>query len=109
MVRFRDAVRQGRVVIRMKLDKRTKEKIIDQATRLPYHFSDTGALRYVIETKENMRKEGIKSPDMIDCMSFAFLENCSYMASDTAAKTGDTQASKLMHVADSLFSDIEGL
>ena len=37
-------------------------------------------------SKEDMRKEGIKSPDLIDAMSFAFLENCHYVPSDTGTE-----------------------
>jgi hypothetical protein len=79
MVRFRDAVRQGRVSVTADLDRRTKEKILLQASRLPYYFSEAGGLRYVMVSKDDMRKEGIKSPDYIDAMSFAFLEGCHYM------------------------------
>lgn len=106
MVRFRDAVRQGRVVVRADLDRRTKEKIIGQATRLPYHFSEAGGLRYVIESKEKMRSEGIKSPDLIDAASFAFLEACSYLPASNISYAGDSMATKAVHVADTLFSDL---
>lgn len=79
MVRFRDAVKQGRVSVTADLDRRMIEKILLQASRLPYHFSEAGGLRYVMESKEDMRKSGIKSPDLIDAMSFAFLEGTTYM------------------------------
>lgn len=80
MVRFRDAIRQGRVVMPPGLEQRLREKIIDQGARLPYHFSEAGGLRYVMNAKEDMRKEGIKSPDLIDAMSFVFLEGAVYTA-----------------------------
>lgn len=79
MVRFRDAVKQGRVSVTADLDRRTVEKILLQASRLPYHFSEAGGLRYVMESKEEMRKNGIKSPDLIDAMSFAFLEGTTFI------------------------------
>jgi len=82
MVRFRDAVKQGRVSVTADLDRRVKEKILLQAARLPYHFSEAGGLRYVMDSKEDMRKDGIKSPDLIDAMSFAFLEGTTYVAKD---------------------------
>ena len=106
MVRFRDAVRQGRVVIRASIDKRTKEKIIDQATRLPYHFSEAGGLRYVIESKEKMRSEGIKSPDMIDAISFAFLENCHYAPASNTSLDRDSLAQKAVKNVEAMFSDV---
>lgn len=82
MVRFRDAVKQGRVAITANMDRRLREKILLQGARLPYHFSEAGGLRYVMESKEEMRKNGIKSPDLIDSMSFAFLEGTTYIAAD---------------------------
>lgn len=78
MVRFRDAVRQGRVWVSARLQRRLREKMIDQASRLPYHFSEAGGLRYVMASKKDMLAEGIKSPDIIDAMSFAFLEAAQY-------------------------------
>ena len=45
------------------LDKQMREKIILQGSRLPYHSTEAGGLRYVVTSKEDMRKEGIKSPD----------------------------------------------
>lgn len=82
MVRFRDAVRQGRVVFPQGLSREMRAKILDQGSRLPYHFAEAGGLRYVMNKKEDMRRDGIKSPDVIDAMSFAFLEGASYMVSD---------------------------
>lgn len=86
MVCFRDAVRQGRVVLPQNIDQRLKEKILLQGARLPYHFAEAGGLRYVMDKKEDMRKNGIKSPDIIDAMSFAFLEGVTYIASVSQAE-----------------------
>jgi len=74
MVRFRDAVRQGRVVLPQGISNQVREKILTQGSRLPYYFSEAGGLRYVMQSKEDMRRDGIKSPDLIDAMSFIFLE-----------------------------------
>lgn len=78
-VRFRDAVKQGRVRIRFPMDSRLREKILDQGARLPYEFVEAGGLRYKIMSKEDMRALGIKSPDLIDAMSFTFLEDAHYI------------------------------
>jgi hypothetical protein len=85
MVRFRDAVKQGRAVLPLGIDRRLKEKILLQGARLPYHFAEAGGLRYQMDSKEDMRRDGIKSPDLIDAMSFAFLEGCHYMEADEQA------------------------
>lgn len=81
-VRLRDAIRTGRVVLPQGLSTEMREKIIDQGTHLPYHFAEAGGLRYVMMKKEDMRKEGIKSPDIWDTFAFAFLENVHYMVAD---------------------------
>ncbi len=79
MVFFRNAVRQGRVSIKADMSRQTRQQIIDEATRLPYHYSEAGGLKYVMEKKEEMRKQSIKSPDLIDAMAFAFMEGVTYM------------------------------
>lgn len=85
MVRFRDAVKQGRAVLPLGIDRRLKEKILLQGARLPYHFAEAGGLRYQMDSKEDMRRDGINSPDLIDAMSFAFLEGCHYIEADDQA------------------------
>ena len=104
MVRFRDAIRQGRVVLPQGLDKRMKEKILLQGSRLPYHFAEAGGLRYVMDSKEDMRKNGIKSPDIIDAMSFAFLEDCYYLPVEQTEsnKKKDRKESAKAKAADAL-------
>lgn len=98
-VRFRDAVRQGRVAFRASVDQRLREKIIDQGARLPYHFTETGGLRYVMQRKEDMRKDGIKSPDLIDAMSFPFLEGSTYIAHSGNASANATAAEGARNLA----------
>lgn len=107
MVRFRDAVRDGRVVLPQGISRRLREKILTEGTRLPYHFSEAGSLRYVMDSKEDMRRQGIKSPDLIDAMAFAFLEGMNYMAAGT--DTGgehETAANRAAREAAELFADI---
>ena len=106
MVRFRDAIRQGRVVLPQGLSKKLVEKIIDQGTRLPYHFSEAGGLRYVMESKENMRRDGIKSPDLIDAMSFAFLEGTTYMAAGGTVGVASRLAESVLERAEEMFADV---
>lgn len=81
-VRLRDAIRSGRVVLPQGLDRQKREKILEQGSRLPYHFAEAGGLRYVMARKEDMRKEGIKSPDVFDTFAFAFLEGTTYQVAD---------------------------
>ena len=105
MVRFRDAVRQGRVLFPQNLSIRTKEQILDEGTRLPYHFSEAGGLRYVMESKADMRKEGIKSPDLIDAMAFIFLEGATFMPAGETVQGGASLAERDRAAAEELFAD----
>ena len=73
MVRWRDANRQRRVSYPA-MSQTLREKFLNQASRIPYSFTDTGTARYQIAKKEDMRRKGIKSPDIADAMSFAFLD-----------------------------------
>lgn len=107
MVRFRDAVRDGRVSITADISKRLREKIIDQGSRLPYHYSESGALRYVIQSKKEMLAKSIKSPDMIDAMSFAFLEQCIYSPAEKNSRVrAGTLANKAVEIANALFDGV---
>jgi hypothetical protein len=83
------------VVLPQKIDRTLKERIIGQGARLPYHFTEAGGLRYVMMSKEKMREEGLKSPDLIDAMSFAFLESCHYSVADRSITTHAGQARKV--------------
>lgn len=83
MVRWRDATRQRRVSYPV-MENQLREKFLNQASRIPYGFTDTGTARYQIAKKEDMRKKGIKSPDLADAMSFAFLDGVYYNVSEAA-------------------------
>lgn len=107
MVRFRDAVKSGRVSFRYSTDRRTKEKVLLQGSRLPYHFAEAGGLRYVMEKKEVMRKNGIKSPDIMDAKSFAFLEDATYMVSDNAGHGATAAIENAKAKAEDMFADVE--
>lgn len=108
MVRFRDAIRSGRVVLPQNIDKKLKNKILLQGARLPYHFAEAGGLRYVMEKKEEMRKKGIKSPDIFDAMSFVWLEDAnSYMvAENRGSSETNTAADTAKAAAEDLFADV---
>lgn len=47
------------------------KKFVEQASRLPYSINERG--QYVMETKERMKADGIKSPDISDTCCFCFL------------------------------------
>ncbi|HZX80156.1 MAG TPA: hypothetical protein VFE72_04275, partial [Lysobacter sp.] len=107
MVRMRDAIRSGRFSVTARVDKRLREKIIVQGSRLPYHFSEAGGLRYVMQSKEDMRKDGIKSPDLIDTFSFAFLEGATYMPADTLGMAQNSLGSQVATAVAGMFADLD--
>lgn len=106
MVRFRDAVRQGRVSITLPMDRQLREKILLQGSRLPYEFTDTGSLRYKMWSKDRMRQQGIKSPDIIDTFAFAFLEAAYYNVADSSMAVGSAVTESLLQKAKGLFEEM---
>ena len=106
MVRFRDAVRDGRVLLPQGIPKALKEKIVGQGARIPYHFVESGGLKYQMARKEDMRADGIKSPDIIDTFAFAFLEQCTYVPSGGNAQRAEERRTRALDKAKQAFDDI---
>lgn len=67
------AVAQGRIKIHTR---RHRAKLEEQVTRIPYTFDDRS--RYKVLSKEEMRRRGLSSPDMIDTLAFIFMESINY-------------------------------
>lgn len=93
------AVQEGRFGIDDSVPLAIRKKIVQQGSRIPYHYDDK-ARRYIAK-KEDMRKEGIPSPDIWDAISFVFLEDAHYTLADgidhAAPSTAKDEArSKLM-------------
>ncbi|MDD5271298.1 MAG: hypothetical protein PHU14_01140 [Methylovulum sp.] len=108
MVRFRDAVRDGRVAFGLEgIEPRLKAKLLLQGSRLPYHFAEVGGLRYVMQKKHDMRKNGISSPDIIDAMAFAFLEDAVYRPAQKVPPMSAEWAKKKAEVV-AMFADLVG-
>jgi hypothetical protein len=76
-------------------DSRVVTEMLDQGSRIPYHFNDRA--QYVIESKRSKEWEGLPSPDIWDALSFAFLEDCSYVMSE--ADAGDSVRSTVRETA----------
>lgn len=72
------AIKEGRLTLPAK----HKKDMLDQASRIPYHFDEKA--RYVIEKKEDMRADGLPSPDLWDAVCFGFLEDATYMQAEAA-------------------------
>lgn len=109
MVRMRDAIRSGRVSFLFDCDQRMKTKIIEQGSRLPYHYVERGGLKYQMMSKDKMREEGISSPDIFDSMSFAFLEDArDYIVAEKSGMESFVVSSvnELLEAAKNAFSGV---
>jgi hypothetical protein len=61
-----------------------------------------------MDKKEDMLKEGFKSPDIIDAMSFAFLEGATFMVAEGYTALGvDERRRVAREEAETAFDDIE--
>lgn len=87
------AIKAGRIKI---LTKKYKAKMEEQITRIAYTFDDQS--RYKVLSKEEMRRKGIKSPDMSDTLAFIYMENIHYTPAksnwdepDQAEKVGENE------------------
>lgn len=67
------AIQQGRFKMKTK---KYAVKFKEQIIHIPYCFDEHS--RYKIKSKEEMKREGIKSPDLGDAFAFLFLENVHY-------------------------------
>lgn len=96
------AIKEGRVGI---IDGPWRKDFLDQASRIPYHFDEKA--RYKIESKEDMRKNGLPSPDLWDALSQFFLEDAAYIIAEHGG-SGDSESliDKAKSAASDLFSDI---
>lgn len=82
------AIKSGRFKIRTT---RFKSKILEQLTRVPYTFDEQA--RFKILSKEEMRRKGITSPDIVDTFAFIYLEGMRYTeAYAYAANTVDPES-----------------
>lgn len=77
------AVQEGRFGIDESVPKAIVKQIVREGSRIPYHY-DEKARRYIAK-KEDMKKDGIPSPDVWDSLSFTYLEDAHYSLSGEAA------------------------
>jgi hypothetical protein len=78
-VKARQAVFEGRLKLV------SGNKALDQASKIPYSFDRRG--RYVIMPKDQMRSQGIRSPDIFDTHCFFFITD--YIPAGVESNTED--------------------
>jgi hypothetical protein len=77
------AVQDGRITFTSEHQK----DLLDQGSRIPFFFDEKG--RWHIVSKEDMKGDGIPSPDLWDTICMAFLEGAHYVQTDgTGVKAG---------------------
>lgn len=74
------AIAQGRFKVKTN---KYKVKFKDQVTRIPYFFDEYS--RFKVMSKEDMKKKGLKSPDVADVFAFLFLEGVNYSEAQEVA------------------------
>jgi hypothetical protein len=84
------AIQEGRFGIDEGIDPAIIKQIVREGSRIPYHY-DEKARRYIAK-KEDMKKEGIPSPDIFDSLSFGYLEDAYYnLSGEEAANDGGSK------------------
>jgi hypothetical protein len=100
------AVQEGRFGIDEDIDPAIVKQIVREGSRIPYHW-DERARRYIAK-KEDMKKDGIPSPDIWDSCSFSFLESAHYnLSGEEAANDSDALGSARKRLLASLGMDQE--
>ena len=77
-VKVREALFEGRLKLQ------PGNRIVEQGARIPYKIDEAG--RYAIMPKDQMKSQGIKSPDLFDTICFFYL--CDYIPSGMGAEEG---------------------
>lgn len=86
-VHVKYAVEQNR--ISFAIPSNCEKDMLDQGSRIPFHFDEKA--RWQIQSKEDMRKDGLPSPDIWDSLAFGFLENAHYIQADNDNGEGKDQ------------------
>lgn len=100
MVHASRAAKDGRLGI---ADGPWRRELLDQMSRVPFHFDEKA--RYRILGKEQMRQQGLPSPDLWDAICFLFEESASYMICEGRDSRNDAVKTAIEN-AEALFSDI---
>lgn len=97
------AAKEGRLGI---ADGVWRKGLLDEASRIPFHFDEKA--RYKIESKEEMRKKGLSSPDIWDALSQIFLEDVNYMIAENSGETTVNHAvNNAIATASDMFADLD--
>lgn len=82
------AVQEGRFGVDDDVPLAFIKQMVREGSRIPYHYDDK-ARRYIAK-KEDMKKDGIPSPDIWDSLSFTYLEDAHYSLSGEEMASQDS-------------------
>jgi hypothetical protein len=90
-----EAVKDGRCTFPAGMRKDLERDMLDQGSRIPYHFDEKA--RYHIMPKEKMQElEGLPSPDVWDTVCMGFLEIAQYIPAERGGLDPGTQKGKAL-------------
>lgn len=97
------AAKDGRLSI---LTQDYKNVMLGQSSRIPKTFTEKGRIR--VPPKGSTEWDGLGSPDLWDAVSFAFLENASYIVADKDGVSGGagTVVASALAKAEAMFADV---
>ena len=98
------AITEGRFGIDGNVPLAYVKQLVREGARLPYYYDEKA--RRGITSKEDMRSEGISSPDAFDCAAFAFLESAHYSIAEGSSVLA---ASALDAARERLLAQMEAL
>lgn len=100
MVHASRAAKEGRLGI---AEGPWRRELLDQMSRVPFHFDERA--RYAIAKKDDMRKQGLPSPDLWDAVCFCFLEDAIYNLCDPGVEAIGPAESAVKQ-AEAMFADV---
>ena len=95
------AAKEGRLSI---LTHAYRKVMLDQSSRIPKAFTEKGRIR--VPPKGSAEWEGLGSPDLWDAVTFAFLEDVSYMVCEGGAGASGGMAAGVLAEVEDMFSDV---
>lgn len=106
-VRLKNAIDRNKFKILNK-DQKYKAKIIEQITAIPFVFDKDS--RYQILSKQEMKRKGISSPDILDTFAFLYMPSVNYIEAHTGLVSQSSKSAQtikeLQEISDKLFSQV---
>lgn len=86
-VHLKYAVEQNRISFCVPIN--AEKDMLDQGSRIPFFFDEKA--RWQLQSKDDMKKDGLPSPDIWDSIAFGFLESAQYIQTDDSDSANKDQ------------------